>query len=393
MKKKVVLIVLDSAGIGELPDAANYEDKGADTIGHIFDFMDDAYSLPNMAQLGFYKLINTRHRLPGVAISGCYGKMITQSPAKDTTAGHWEMSGVILKKPFPIYPNGFPKEIIEKFEQKIGMPTLGNIVASGTEIIKELGKEHENTGFPIIYTSADSVFQIAAHEQVFGLKKLYEVCEIARDLLTGDNAVGRVIARPFIWGNGNYARTSNRKDYSLAPPEETILDKIKASGASVVAIGKISDIFNNKGITKYIHTTSNLNGMEATLNELKQPYIKDELIFTNLVDFDMLWGHRRNAAAYGKSLKDFDSFLPKIIESLLDDDILIITADHGCDPTYKAHTDHTREYVPVLVYGKRLKQGVNLGIRNTLSDIAQTIADIFEFQKIKNGTSFKNSII
>jgi phosphopentomutase len=298
------------------------------------------------------------------------------------------MSGIILKKPFPVYPNGFPKEIIEEFEQKIGTKILGNIAISGTQIIKDLGQKHQKTGCPIVYTSADSVFQIAAHEQSFGLEKLYEICQIARDVLKGQNAVGRVIARPFIGENGNYMRTSNRKDYSLTPPETTVLDELESSGADIVGIGKISDIFNAKGITKSIHTTGNVNGMEVTLKELQEPFEKNKLIFTNLVDFDMLWGHRRNVKAYANGLKDFDNFLPKSIDTLLEDDILIITADHGCDPTYKTHTDHTREYVPLLVYGKKLKKDVNIGVRDTLSDIAQTIADIFKLAKMKNGTSF-----
>ncbi|MDR1522398.1 MAG: phosphopentomutase [Endomicrobium sp.] len=393
MKKRVVLIVLDSAGIGELPDSAIYKDKGTNTIGHIFDFIGNSFSLPNMAKLGLYKIINTKNVLPDVFVEGCYGKMMTKSPAKDTTAGHWEMAGIILKRPFPVYPNGFPKELIERFEQKIGTRIVGNIVASGTEIIKDLGKKHQETGFPIVYTSADSVFQIAAHEQTFGLVRLYEICQIARNILVGDNAVGRVIARPFIGQDGNYVRTSNRKDYSLTPLETTILDELKSSGSDVVGIGKIPDIFNAKGITKSVHTTGNFNGMDVTLDELHQSFEKNKLIFTNLVDFDMLWGHRRNVEAYAKGLKDFDSFLPKLIENLLEDDILIITADHGCDPTYKLHTDHTREYVPVLMYGKKLKKDINIGVRDTLSDIAQTMADIFGLPKMNNGTSFKDVLI
>ncbi|MDR2616817.1 MAG: phosphopentomutase [Endomicrobium sp.] len=393
MQKRVLLIVLDSAGVGYLPDSAKYKDKGTNTIGHIFDFMGNSFSLPNMAKLGLYKIIDTKNDLPNISVEGCYGKMMTKSPAKDTTAGHWEMSGIILKTPFPVYPNGFPKEIIEEFEQKIGTKILGNIAISGTQIIKDLGKKHQKTGFPIVYTSADSVFQIAAHEQSFGLEKLYEICQIARDVLKGQNAVGRVIARPFIGESGNYMRTSNRKDYSLTPPETTVLDELKSSGADVVGIGKISDIFNAKGITKSIHTTGNVNGMEVTLKELQQPFEKNKLIFTNLVDFDMLWGHRRNVEAYANGLKDFDNFLQKFIDTLLEDDILIITADHGCDPTYKIHTDHTREYVPLLVYGKKLKKNVNIGVRDALSDIAQTIADIFKLAKMKNGTSFYGNVL
>jgi len=392
MTKRIILIVLDSVGVGELPDAAAYNDKGANTLGHIFNALGDSFFLPNLAKLGLYKIINTKNRLPEVEVIGCYGKMMTKSPAKDTTAGHWEMSGIILKKPFPVYPHGFPKEIIDNFEKLIGTKVLGNYVISGTEIIKQLGAQHQKTGYPIVYTSADSVFQIAAHEESFGLNRLYEICQTARDLMQGDNAVGRIIARPFVGTEGNYTRTTNRRDYSLAPPETTILDEIKNSQGEVVGVGKIEDIFNGRGITKAIHTKGNLNGMDVTLNELNQSSKVQTLIFTNLVDFDMLWGHRRNIEAYANGLKDFDVFLPNFIKALKDDDILIITADHGCDPTYKLHTDHTREYVPLLVYGKKLKRNVDLGIRETLSDISQTVADIFGIPKMKNGGSFKGSI-
>jgi phosphopentomutase len=392
MTKRIILIVLDSVGVGELSDAVAYNDKGANTLGHIFNAMGDSFFLPNLAKLGLYKIINTKNRLPEVEAIGCYGKMMTKSPAKDTTAGHWEMSGIILKKPFPVYPHGFPKEIIDNFEKLIGTKVLGNYVISGTEIIKQLGAQHQKTGYPIVYTSADSVFQIAAHEESFGLNRLYEICQIARDLMQGDNAVGRIIARPFVGTEGNYTRTTNRRDYSLAPPETTILDEIKNSKGEVVGVGKIEDIFNGRGITKSIHTKGNLNGMDTTLNEINQSSKVQTLIFTNLVDFDMLWGHRRNIEAYANGLKDFDVFLPNFIKALKDDDILIITADHGCDPTYKLHTDHTREYVPLLVYGKKLKRNIDLGVRETLSDISQTVADIFGIPKMKNGDSFKGSI-
>ena len=265
MTKRIILIVLDSVGVGELPDAVAYNDKGANTLGHIFNALGDSFFLPNLAKLGLYKIINTKNRLPEVEVIGCYGKMMTKSPAKDTTAGHWEMSGIILKKPFPVYPHGFPKEIIDNFEKLIGTKVLGNYVISGTEIIKQLGAQHQKTGYPIVYTSADSVFQIAAHEESFGLNRLYEICQTARDLMQGDNAVGRIIARPFVGTEGNYTRTTNRRDYSLAPPETTVLDEIKNSKGEVVGIGKIEDIFNGRGITKAIHTKGNLNGMDSTL--------------------------------------------------------------------------------------------------------------------------------
>ncbi len=392
MPERIVLIVLDSTGVGELPDAVSYNDVGADTIGHIFDKAEKSFSLPNMAKLGLYKLLNRRDSLPCADIVGCYGKMMTKSPAKDTMAGHWEMSGIILKTPFPVYPKGFPKKVIEEFEKQIGAKIIGNCSASGTEIINRLGSEHQKTGCPIIYTSADSVFQIAVHEETFGLDRLYKICETARNILCGENAVGRIIARPFIGTKDSYRRTANRRDYSLTPFEITVLDKIKKSGGDVIAIGKIEDIFNGKGITEAVHTEGNLNGMEITLDKVKRPFEKQTLIFTNLVDFDMLWGHRRDVSAYAEGLKDFDNFLPGLIEELKDDDMLIIMADHGCDPTYKLHTDHTREYVPLLLCGKKLKKNIDLGIRETLSDTAQTIADIFGLPAMKNGKSFKNLI-
>jgi phosphopentomutase len=392
MLERIILIVLDSAGVGELPDAVSYNDVGADTIGHIFDRIERSFSLPNMAKLGLYKLLGGRDFLPSADIVGCYGKMMTKSPAKDTVVGHWEMSGIILTSPFPVYPKGFPKKIIEEFEKQTGVKIIGNCNASGTEIIKKLGSEHQKTGCPIIYTSADSVFQIAAHEETFGLDRLYKICENARNILCGENAVGRVIARPFIGTDGNYRRTANRRDYSLTPFGITVLDKIKNSGGGVIAIGKIEDIFNGKGITESVHTEENSNGMEITLDRVKRPFEKQTLIFANLVDFDMLWGHRRDVSAYAEGLKNFDNFLPVLIEELKDDDILVITADHGCDPTYELHTDHTREYVPLLLYGKKLKKNIDLGIRETLSDTAQTISDIFGLPDMKNGKSFKNLI-
>ena len=392
MTKKVILIVLDSAGIGALPDAAGYNDAGTNTIGHTLDFMGEGFELPNLAKLGLYKILERNSSLKDEDITGCYGKMATRSPAKDTTAGHWEMAGIVLEKPFPTYPSGFPKTLIEEFERRIGVKILGNEVASGTEIIQRLGAEHVKTGFPIVYTSADSVFQIAAHEEAFGLDNLYRICEIAREMLSGDNAVGRVIARPFTGTEGNYVRTSNRKDYSLSPVDTTILDALKESGGEVAAIGKIEDIFNSKGITKAVHTKNNADGMKVTLEETAKSFEGQVLIFTNLVDFDMLWGHRRNAGAYAKALKEFDDFLPELETKMGTGDILIITADHGCDPTYKAHTDHTREYVPVMVYGKKLKRNVDLGIRESISDIAASIADIFSLPAMKNGKSFRGMV-
>lgn len=395
MAKRIILIVLDSAGAGALPDASEYGDEGADTIGHVLETMGKDFFLPNLGKLGLYKILAEKDADADFKTEGCYGKMASKSPAKDTTAGHWEMAGIILDKPFPVYPDGFPEEVIGKFEKLIGSEILGNCAASGTEIICRLGDEHCRTGRPIVYTSVDSVFQIAAHERHYGLEKLYKNCETARQILDGEHSVGRVIARPFDGESGKYFRTSNRKDYSLAPFEDTVLDKIKNAGGEVVAVGKIEDIFNAKGITKAVHTKGNAHGMRVTAEELKSfanPE-KNVLIFTNLVDFDMLWGHRRDPVSYAKGLKEFDDFLPAFTAMMADDDILMVTADHGCDPTFTAHTDHTREYVPLLVYGKKLKKNAGLGVRSSLSDIAQTIAALFGLPEMKNGRSFKDLIL
>ena len=394
---RVILIVLDSVGAGELPDAEKYGDKGTNTLKHIFESMGKDFVLENLGKLGLYNIVPHPFGFTSKNVVGCYGKMATMSPAKDTTAGHWELSGVILNKPFPTYPNGFPKDLIEEFEKRIGTKVLGNCVASGTEIIKQLGDEHYKTGRPIVYTSADSVFQIAVseNEEIFGLKKLYKICETARKLLTGAHAVGRVIARPFIKKtDGTFERTSNRKDYSLDPQGETILDRITACKGKVTAVGKIKDIFNSRGISTAYHTTGNIDGIQKTIECIldKTDSGKKQLIFTNLVDFDMLWGHRRNVEAYAKGLKYFDGKLPEIISAMTDNDLLIVTADHGCDPTYTKHTDHTREYVPLMVYGKKIKHNVDLGVRKTLADTAQTVADIFEYEHIKNGKSFKGNL-
>lgn len=415
---KIILIVLDSVGAGALPDAEKYGDKGTNTLKHIFESMGKDFVLPNLGKLGLYDIVSSPFVCTPENIVGNYGKMATMSPAKDTTAGHWELSGVILNKPFPTYSKGFPKGLIEEFEKQIGTKVLGNCVASGTEIIKQLGDEHYKTGYPIVYTSADSVFQIAVAEDLktgrvedwkirgcyteqgegfhcSSLEWLYHICSIARKMLTGEHAVGRVIARPFVKkSDGTFERTSNRKDYSLDPLGETVLDKIVSSGGKVISIGKIKDIFNNRGISVSYHTANNVDGIQKTIDCIsdKTDSDKKQLIFTNLVDFDMLWGHRRNVEAYAKGLKYFDEKLPEIISTMSDNDLLMVTADHGCDPTYKVHTDHTREYVPLMVYGKKIKQNINLGTRNTLSDVAQTIADIFELTPMKNGKSFRNLI-
>ena len=390
---RIIVIILDGAGVGALPDAEKYDDAGANTLGNVANSIKN-FDLPNLAKFGLYDLLN----LPVTyELIGCYGKMAEASNGKDTPIGHWEITGVITEKPMPTYPNGFPKDLIEKFEKAIGTKTLGNYPCSGTEIIKQLGEQHYKTGYPIVYTSADSVFQIAAHEdpKIFGLERLYKICEIARKMLVEPHNIGRVIARPFVGTPGNFKRTSNRRDYAIEPPEETLLDKIKKSGGEVIAIGKIEDIFAGRGITKAIHTENNKDGMQKTLESLiRLPanLLTRCLIFTNLVDFDMLWGHRRDVQSYYSGLKEFDNFLPELQNAMSEEDILFITADHGCDPTHKIHTDHTREYVPLLIYGKKLKTGINLGIRKTFADLGQTIADIFGIEKLRNGISFKKDI-
>ncbi len=389
MAKKFVLIVMDSVGIGALPDAALYGDEGSDTLGHIFRSIPQL-ELSNLNSLGLSSIDGiswSRYKAEPV---GCYGRSLEKFPGKDTTGGHWEMSGLIMDKPFPTFPNGFPKELIDAFEKAIGRGTLGNVAASGTEIIKVLGAEHVKTGKPIVYTSADSVFQIAAHEQVIPLAELYAMCKMAREMLTGDWHVDRVIARPFLGSEGNYTRTGNRRDFSVEPPDDTVLDILKANGFDVCAIGKIEDIFAHRGITYSDHQPDNKTCILAILRCMQNK--PNGLVFANLVDFDQLYGHRNNPQGYADSLKAFDEALPAIIDLLSDDDILLITADHGCDPT-TASTDHSREYIPILCYGKKLKQGVNLGTRESFADIGATIAEFFGLPVLRNGKSFLTQII
>jgi len=374
--KRVVLIVLDSVGIGELPDADLYGDKGSNTLANTA-LKVGGFSLPNFEKLGLGKIYPILGLKENIKALGAYGKMGEKSPGKDTTTGHWELSGLILDKPFPVYPNGFPPDLIKRFEEAIGRKTLGNKPASGTAIIEELGEEHLKTGYPIVYTSADSVFQIAAHEEVIPLEELYQMCKIARGLLTGEHAVGRVIARPFIGTPGNFKRTPNRHDYSLEPTGKTVLDKLVEKGFEVYGVGKIYDIFAGRGLTWHESTKNNEDGILKTIDLLAKDFTG--LLFTNLVDFDMVYGHRNDAAGYYGALKQFDSYLPQIIEKLRDDDLLIITADHGCDPTTPS-TDHSREYVPIMVYGKGVKEDVNLGVRQTFADVAATIEEIFSLE-------------
>jgi len=393
--KRVIIIVLDSVGIGELPDSIAYGDQGSDTLGHIAGMV-KGFKLPNLGKLGLGRIDGVSESIAASAhanqsdIYGSYGKMAERSAGKDTTTGHWEISGIILNTPFPVYPNGFPGDLIRDFEEKIGRKTLGNKPASGTVIIQELGEEHIRTGYPIVYTSADSVFQIAAHESVIPVEMLYEMCRTAREMLQGKHGVGRVIARPFTGEPGNFVRTDRRKDFSLQPPKKTILDILYDHGYEVRAVGKIEDIFNRSGISRAVHTHGNADGIDRTLEWMADEF--EGLLFTNLVDFDMLYGHRNNVEGYANALMEFDARLPEITARLREDDILIITADHGCDPSTES-TDHSREYVPLLVIGGNVKKGVNLHIRETYADIAKTTADYFGLKNDLCGESFLGLIL
>ena len=387
---KVVLIVTDSMGVGALPDAADYGDIGADTFGHILEKNRDL-KIPNLKKLGIGNIDDVAWSdLACAEPMGAFGKMAEISRGKDTITGHWEIAGIYTDTPFKTYPDGFPQSFISEFEKNIGVGVLGNYPTSGTEVIEKLGPEHEATGKPIVYTSADSVFQIAANIDVIPLQRLYEICEEARRLLVGDVACGRVIARPYVIKDGKRIRTSDRKDYAVSPPEDTVLDKIKQVGKTVYAVGKISDIFNGKGVTKAVHTDNNMDGVDKTIEALKMDF--DGFVFTNLVDFDSQYGHRRDPVGYGKCIEEFDARIPEIIKILCDDDILMICADHGNDPVHSGF-DHTREYVPLLVYGKKVKAGVNLGIRNSFADIGATAADILGAEQTNIGESFKEVIL
>ena len=385
---RVIWIVLDSVGIGELPDAADYGDVGRTTLGHIAESR--PLALPNLVRLGLANIAPLAHLAAAASPIGAYGKGVTHSPGKDTTTGHWEMAGVWLDQAFPTYPHGFPSEVIAEFEKQIGRGTLGNKPASGTEIIKELGEEHVQTGKPIVYTSGDSVFQIAAHEDVIPIAELYGMCEIARKLLDGPNRVGRVIARPFAGATAHFVRTTRRHDYAVDPPKPMLLDVLAERGVPVFGIGKIHDIYNGRGVEKYVTTTGNADGMAkltASLNERKSG-----LIFCNLVDFDMLYGHRKDVEGFAQSLEEFDRLLEPFLALLGASDLLIITADHGCDPDSRwPTTDHSREYVPILVYSPGSGAAVNLGVRETLADMGQTVAETFG-GKIAHGKSFLSEI-
>lgn len=389
MSKRVVLIVMDSVGIGQLPDAKQFGDDGVNTLGNIIKAHDDI-QIPNLTKLGVGNIDGFEQVKEIDSPVGAFGKCAEVSQGKDTTTGHWEMVGLRVDEPFKTFPEGFPKDVIEEFESKTGRKVIGNKPASGTAILDELAEQHMKTGEVIVYTSADSVFQIAAHEEIVPLDELYKMCKIAREIMMGDNALARIIARPFVGQPGNYTRTANRRDFSLDPSGNTILDNIKESGQDVIAVGKIEDIFNGKGITEAVHTKSNMDGVDQTIEYMKKD--NKGFIFTNLVDFDSKYGHRRNVKGYKEAIEEFDSRIPEVIDNLKDEDILILTADHGNDPTYKG-TDHTREYIPVLVYGKNVKNGVNIGIRETFSDIGATVADILGAKLPSNGESFKNLIL
>jgi phosphopentomutase len=384
--KRAIIIVLDGVGIGELPDAAEYGDEGSNTLGNIAKNIDN-FRLPNLEKLGLGNIDNIIGFLKNPLPEGCFGKMAEKSPGKDTTTGHWEIAGIVMDRPFPVYPAGFPDFLIEEFEIAIKRKTLGNIPASGTEIIKRLGKEHLNTGYPIVYTSGDSVFQIAAHEDIIPVEELYNICKVARKMLKGEHAVGRVIARPFIGSEGNFTRTVRRRDFSLKPPKKTLLDYIVEKGYKVKTVGKIDDIFTNQGVTESIHTQGNVDGINKTINFINEEF--PGLIFTNLIDYDMLYGHRNDINGFAQALIEFDERLPKILNNLKDSDILFITADHGCDPTTLS-TDHSREYVPLLVYGKKIATGRNLGIRKTFADLGATIAEYLNTGFTGEGISFYN---
>lgn len=384
MKKRVFLIVLDSFGIGEMEDAKDYGDQGTNTIGSVSE---SAYfHVPNLKKLGLFNIegVTGKNIAQVDAPLAAVARMREASKGKDTTIGHWEIAGMISDKPLPTYPNGFPKDVLEEFSRITGRGVLCNRTYSGTEVIKDYGDEHVRTGDLIVYTSADSVFQIAAHEEIVPLETLYDYCKKARELLQGEHGVGRVIARPFVGTSGNYTRTAHRHDYSLLPPRTTMLDLIKAAGKDVLAVGKIHDIFAGKGITDFVYTSGNAEGIERTIEYLDRNF--EGLCFINLVDYDMLYGHRRDVDGYAKALGFFDEKLPLIMEKMKDDDVLMITADHGCDPAYTKTTDHTREHTPLLMYGKNIKP-VNYGTRDTFADIAATVLDYLGVSGSIEGTS------
>jgi len=386
--KRAILVVLDGVGAGANPDAHAYGDDGASSLEHCAQAI-GGLELPNLGSIGLGNITPILGTPPIERAKGGYGRMAEAGAGKDSVTGHWEITGVVLQKALPTYPHGFPADVVEQFEHAIGRKVLGNKPASGTEIIKELGEEHVRTGRPILYTSADSVFQVAAHQVVIPLEELYHMCKLARNMLTGENAVGRVIARPFIGTPGNFKRTEHRRDFALAPPGTTLLDILKESGKEVIGIGKIEDLFAGRGLTQREHTETNRDGMAATLRWLERDFTG--LLFVNLVEFDMLWGHRRDSQGYAQALREVDSWFAKVQQVMRQDPAIFFSADHGVDPTYRG-SDHTREEVPLLAYGKPVRAGVNLGVRATFADLGQTLAQALGVEPLAAGTSFAGEL-
>ena len=388
--KRAILIVLDGVGAGENPDAAAYGDAGASSLEHCAQAI-GGLELPNLGRVGLGNLTPILGTPPTDRASGAYGRMAEAAAGKDSTTGHWEMAGVVLHHPLPTYPHGFPPDVVEPLERATGRAFIGNQVASGTEIIKELGEEHVRTGRPILYTSADSVLQIAAHQDVIPLAELYAICQTARELFaSGEHAVGRVIARPFIGTPGHFTRTEHRRDFSLEPPGTTLLDVLKDAGKDVIGLGKIEDLFAGRGLTAREHTETNQQGMQATLDWLARDF--SGLLFVNLVEFDMLWGHRRDSQGYARALREVDEWFASVQQAMRPGDAIFFTADHGVDPTYRG-TDHTREHVPLLAYGEPIRAGVDLGVRPTYADLGQTLAQAFGVGPLAAGTSFAQRIL
>ncbi|HVN49557.1 MAG TPA: phosphopentomutase [Bacteroidota bacterium] len=388
---KIIFIVLDGVGIGELPDAAEYGDCGTNTLGNIARAV-DGLKLPNLSRLGLGNITTLNGINREASATGCFGKMAERSKGKDSTTGHWELTGIITEKQFPLYPKGFPDGLLKTFLRETGCKGfLGNKPASGTEIIKELGDEHVRTGFPIVYTSGDSVFQIAAHQDVFPLEQLYDICKKTREqVVVGEHRVGRVIARPFVGTSGKYSRTPNRRDYAVEPPSQTVLDILFENKIKTVAIGKIDDLFTGRGLTEKIHTKSNAQGIAEIMKQGKN--MSSGLLMANLVDFDMLYGHRQDAKGFAKALEEFDAALPEIQNTLSDGDLLLLTADHGNDPTDQS-TDHSREYVPLLCFSKTGKRNINLGTRHSFADAGKTVADFFGVSAPIAGESFRSLVV
>ncbi len=389
MINRVILFVLDSVGIGGLPDAEQFGDFNVNTLGNIAKSTDD-FKIPNLKKMGIGNIEGVDAIEADPSPIGAFGRSLEASNGKDTTTGHWEIAGLYIEHPFKTYPDGFPDHIIKAFEEQTGRKVIFNKPASGTVVLDEYGEEHMRTGNPIVYTSADSVFQIAAHEEIIPLEELYNMCQIARDMLRGDDQVARVIARPFVGTPGNFQRTSNRRDYSLKPFDKTVLDFAKEAGLEVKAVGKIVDIYDGEGITEDVHTKDNMDGVDQTIRFMKEDF--KGILFTNLVDFDAKFGHRRDVDGYRQALEEVDARFPEMMSLMKEDDLLIVLADHGNDPAYKG-SDHTREYIPILLYGDQVKKGVDIGTRKTFADIAATISDILEIPATPFGTSFKNEIL